>query len=184
MDVLPRWPYYRGDRKAGFHCNWTHQKILPIEHNRTFGWLPYFKHEYTSEILVNWNVFMYLQLPYTNAGNPSDSIETECLLIFMPFCLSAEQNRTNCVDLVWLSHESVNQTHRKVPVRLCSITEIERLGSIEFDWYLVRFRLTDYAGTNFAFSFRIRRHGAFVSITELCIKDTTDLVKEVIFRIK
>ena len=40
---------------------------------------------------------------------------------------------------------------RKVPVRLCSITEpieqqSDRLGSIEFDWFLVRFRSIDYAG--------------------------------------
>ena len=46
-----------------------------------------------------------------------------------------------------------NRTHRKVPDRLCSITESEsfeqqsyRLGSIEFDGLLVRFRSIDYAG--------------------------------------
>ena len=40
---------------------------------------------------------------------------------------------------------------RKVPVRLCSITEpieqqSDRLGSIKFDRFLVRFRSIDYAG--------------------------------------
>ena len=29
-------------------------------------------------------------------------LKLKCSLIFTPFCLSAEQNRTNCVDFVWL----------------------------------------------------------------------------------
>ena len=43
---------------------------------------------------------------------------------------------------------SISRTHRKIPAWLCAITEpIEqqsgRLGSIEFNWFLVRFvRLT------------------------------------------
>ena len=77
------------------------------------------------------------------------------------FCLSAKHNRTNLVDWVRLARfssviertSSINRTHRKVPViRLCSITEPEqqsgRLGSIDFDWFLVRFRSIDYAGSN------------------------------------
>ena len=77
------------------------------------------------------------------------------------FCLSAKHNRTNLVDWVRLARfssviertSSINRSHRKVPViRLCSITEPEqqsgRLGSIDFDWFLVRFRSIDYAGSN------------------------------------
>ena len=75
------------------------------------------------------------------------------------FCLSTKQNRTNlvvCIRLVRLSSvieytSSINQTHRNVPVLLCSITEpieqqSDRFGSIRFDWFLVRFRSIDYAG--------------------------------------
>ena len=64
------------------------------------------------------------------------------------FCLSAKQNRTNRDDWVRLVRLSsviertslINRTHRKVPVRLCSITEpiepqSDRLGSIEFDGF-------------------------------------------------
>ena len=40
----------------------------------------------------------------------------------------------------------LNRIHKKVPVRLCSIAEpIERLDSIGFDWFWVRFRSIDYA---------------------------------------
>ena len=67
------------------------------------------------------------------------------------FCLSTEQNRTWSGRLKLI--EFGNRTHRKVRVRLCSITEGEpieqhsyRLGSIEFNWLLVRFRSIDYAG--------------------------------------
>ena len=58
----------------------------------------------------------------------------------MLFSFSAEQNRTDRVDLVRLRSEiELNRTHGKVPVRLCSITEpnrtsIERLSSIDF-WF-------------------------------------------------
>ena len=67
------------------------------------------------------------------------------------FCLSTEQNGTWSGRLKLI--EFGNRTHRKVRVRLCSITEGEpieqhsyRLGSIEFNWLLVRFRSIDYAG--------------------------------------
>ena len=65
----------------------------------------------------------------------------------IPFCFSTEQNRTNRVDWVRLgSVIELNRTHKKVPVRLCSIAEpIElqsndwvRLGSIGFWFGFVR----------------------------------------------
>ena len=63
-------------------------------------------------------------------------------LKLVAFCLSTEQNRTSLGRLSSVIEltSSINRTHRKVPVRLCSITEGEpieqqsyRLGSIEFD---------------------------------------------------
>ena len=39
----------------------------------------------------------------TYEGNLSDSLEPECLLIFMCSCLSAKQNQTNRVDRVRVS---------------------------------------------------------------------------------
>lgn len=65
----------------------------------------------------------------------------------IPFCFSTEQNRTNRVDWVRLgSVIELNRTHKKVPVRLCSIAEpIElqsndwvRLSSIGFWFDFVR----------------------------------------------
>ena len=63
----------------------------------------------------------------------------------IPFCFSTEQNRTNRVDWVRLgSVIELNRTHKKVPVRLCSIAEPIELqsndwvrlvfGSVSFDW--------------------------------------------------
>lgn len=72
---------------------------------------------------------MYL---FSRLRDLSDSIETESLLIFMPFGFSAEQNQTNRVDLVRLVRSSlINQTHRKGPVRSCP--NQSNNGSIEFD---------------------------------------------------
>ena len=63
----------------------------------------------------------------------------------IPFCFSTEQNRTNRVDWVRLgSVIELNRTHKKAPVRLCSIAEPIELqsndwvrlvfGSVSFDW--------------------------------------------------
>ena len=68
-------------------------------------------------------------------------------LKLVAFCLSTKQNRTwpgRLSSVIELT-SSINQTHRKVPVRLCSITEGEpieqqsyRLGSIEYWFGFVR----------------------------------------------
>ena len=57
---------------------------------------------------------------------------------------SCPTNRVVWVRLVRLRFG--NLTHRKVPVRLCSITEPIEMFSIELDWVLVRFLSIDYAG--------------------------------------
>ena len=48
-------------------------------------------------------MFSHLPHIHNHEGNLFDSIETKCLLIFMWSCLTAKQNQTNRVDLVWVS---------------------------------------------------------------------------------
>ena len=104
------------------------------------------------KILVHWNVLISLTL----APLVKTQLKSEFLPILLrvnayqcciPFCFSTEQNRTNRVDWVRLgSVIELNRTHKKVPVRLCSIAEpIElqsndwvRLGSIGFWFGFVR----------------------------------------------
>ena len=70
------------------------------------------------------------------------------------FRLSAEQNRLRSIEFGNRAHKfNYNRAHRKVQVRLCSITEpieqqSDQLGSIELDRFLVRFRSIGYAGLN------------------------------------
>ena len=57
----------------------------------------------------------------------------------------------NKIELI-VSIEFGDQTHQKVPVWSCSMTkpveqQSNQLGSIEFDWFLVRFRSIDFAGS-------------------------------------
>ena len=114
----------------------------------------------TKKILANSGLieifFFSNYFTYILEGYLSDSIKTGCIF---SFCRT-KSDRTNRGDWVWLVRlnsvieltSSINRTHRNVPVGLCSITEpieqeSDRLGSIEFDWFLVRFRSIDYAGS-------------------------------------
>ena len=98
-----------------------------------------------SSFRVNWKNVVFKLLHIHPRGRSFRLIQLKPVA----FCLSTEQNRTwsgRLSSVIELT-SSINRTHRKVPVRLCSITEGEpieqqpyRLGSIEFDWLLVRFR--------------------------------------------
>ena len=99
----------------------------------------------TIKILVNSGlieIFLFSNcFKYILKGDLSDSE-----LKLDAFCLSVKQNRLSSIGSI----EFGNRTHQKIPVRLCSIAEpiehqSDRLGSIEFYWYLVRFHSIDYA---------------------------------------
>jgi len=98
------------------------------------------------KILVNSGLIEIFLFPscfkYILKGDLSDSE-----LKLDAFCLSVKQNRLSSIGSI----EFGNRTHRKAPVRLCSIAEpieqqSDRLGSIKFYCFLVRFRSIDYAG--------------------------------------
>ena len=109
-----------------------------------------FESAITIKILVHWIVLISLTL----APLVKTQLKSEFLPILLrvnayqcciPFCFSTEQNRTNRVDWVRLgSVIELNRTHKKAPVRLCSIAEPIELqsndwvrlvfGSVSFDW--------------------------------------------------
>ena len=87
-----------------------------------------------SSFRVNWNIFVFKLLQIHTRGRSFRFNWNWMRFIFLP----------NKIQLI-ASIEFGNRTHRKVPVRLCSITEpieqqSDRLGSIDF--WLVFVRLT------------------------------------------
>ena len=136
--------------------NRTVQQSNIIELNRTWSNTSTIRNKPVSSGLKQSVAVKYISL--TLAPLVKTQLKSEFLPILLrvnayqcciPFCFSTEQNRTNRVDWVRLgSVIELNRTHKKVPVRLCSIAEpIElqsndwvRLGSIGF-WFGF-FRLT------------------------------------------